>query len=133
MPETVADIIAGIRKQDKQPKNDLQRAVGRLRKIDRLLDRLVAAARPETVTEGWDDWELVYSAIFSSDPSDIKPRTDAALDLAGATFPDYCDPDTSYEADVRAWIETFKEILAKLEARLGGKDRDGQGRNDQED
>lgn len=130
MPETVADIIADTRKQEKQPKNDLQKAVGRLRKIDRLLDRLVAAARPETDTEGWEDWQLVYSAIFSGHPSDIKPRTDAALDLVGASFPDYCDPDTTYEADVRAWIETFKEVLARLEARLGGKDRDGRDRND---
>lgn len=118
MPETVAQILASRSEKTSSRKSDLEKAVGKLRKIDRLLDRLTTAARPESDSEGWGDWELIFNAIFSSDPHDIKLRTHAALDLAGASFPDYYDPDTTYEADARAWIEAFKEILEKLEARL---------------
>ena len=116
MALTVADILADS-KGPKQPKTDLQRGLGKLLKINRLLDRLVAAARPEDNPDGHDDWHQIFRAIFSSDPADIKPRALAALDLAGFRFPDYYDPDTSYEADVRAWIEAFKEVLARVEER----------------
>ena len=115
MPKTVADILADSKAPKDRPRPDFEKGLRKLRKIDRLLDRLVAAARPEDDPVGHGDWELIYDAIFSKNPADIMPKAHAALELTGYRFPDYCDPDTTYEADARAWIEAFKEVLAHIE------------------
>lgn len=124
MTETVDQILASRKKGDKQPKSDLQKAIRKLRKIERLLDRLVAAACPEDHAEFSGDWEKIYDVVFSRRPEDIKLQTHAALELAGTSFPDYYDPDSSYESDVRAWIEAFKRVLEDLEAREASRDDD---------
>ncbi len=121
MPETVADILAGRSRPKDSQRSDFEKGLRKLRKIDRLLDRLVAAARPESDPVGHGDWELIYDAIFSRDPADIMPKAHAALELTGYRFPDYCDPDTTCEADARAWIEAFKDVLAHIE-RASAKD-----------
>lgn len=117
MALTVADIIAESKAPKTKPRSDFEKGLRKLRKIDLLLDRLVAAARPENDADCWDDWQKIFDAVFSRDPADIKPRALAALELTGFHFPDYYDPDTSCQEDVRAWIEAFKEVLARVEDR----------------
>jgi len=124
MAMTVPQILAEMRAPGKRPKTDFEKGLGRLRKIERLLDRLTSAARPEDDPEGSDDWTKIYGAVFSGDPRDITLRTHAALELTGYRFPSYCDPDTGYEEDVRAWIQAFKEVLERVEAAAEGDDRD---------
>ena len=116
MAMTVPQILADMRGGSKQPKSALQKALGKLRKIDRQLDDLTSVARSEDDPVGSDDWDLIYGAIFSSDAADFKIRTHEALEQAGYRFPDYYDPDTTYEADSRAWIGAFKEVLERIEA-----------------
>lgn len=118
MTGTVADILSARRRDARQPRANLGRTVDLLGEIDRLLDELTAAARSEGHRDSWRDWELIFNAIFSDDPDDIRLRTQAALDIVGERFPEYCEPDAGYEDDVRAWIEAFKEMLAGLEKRL---------------
>ena len=52
------------------------------------------------------DWETKYDLIF-------------APDLSGAVFKqirlEYCDPDTTYQEDVTAFITAFNEKMAQLE------------------
>lgn len=122
MPQTVADILADRNRPKDQPRSDFERGLRKLRKIDRLLDRLAAAARPENDPDGYDDWKLIYEAVFSKDPADIAPKANAALALTGHRFPNYCDPDTSCQDDVRAWISAFKEILEHIEAQDAAND-----------
>lgn len=114
MAETVAEILAARGKEPRKKRTDLQRGLDRLHKIDRLLKRLVRAARPDHDS---DDWKLIYEALFTRDPEGIRPRTLAALELAGFDFPDYYDPDTSYDDDVLSWIRAFEGVLAKVEER----------------
>ena len=38
-----------------------------------------------------------------------------ALEKLGKSFPNYCDPDTSYEEDARAWHRAFEEVLEEIE------------------
>lgn len=124
MPQTVADILTDRKTPKDQPRSNFEKGLRKLRKIDRLLDRLVAAARPEDDPVGYDDWKLIYEAVFSKDPADIAPKAHAALALTGHRLPDYYDPDTSCQDDVRAWISAFKEALAGIEAHGVNADRD---------
>ena len=51
------------------------------------------------------DWELKYDLIFSED---ISKRIFSLINL------DYYDPDTSYEEDVRAFMNALEEKAEQL-------------------
>ena len=75
-----------------------------LQKIDEKLDRLLDAADTDS------DWEQVYTHVFKVVSRQVKPL----LQQIGKRFPDYYDPDTTYEEDVRAWVEAFKKVYAEV-------------------
>lgn len=55
------------------------------------------------------DWEEKYDKIFER-----APRVRELCREAGRTF-EYCDPDTSYEEDVRAYVEALRELKGRLD------------------
>lgn len=50
-------------------------------------------------------WEVKYHLIFSDE---ISGR------VAQLSRLDYCDPDTTYEEDVLAWVTAFRENVASF-------------------
>lgn len=63
-----------------------------------------------------DYWERAYGAVFDSGPLSLIARIREELTELGLRFPDYYDPDTSYEEDVRAYAEAcaeFKETILR--------------------
>lgn len=122
MAITVEQILAEGPDGRNSPKSDIDRCLKKLRKIEAFLDRLMAAVRMDDVSDREHDWELIYDKIFSREPDDIKMRTQRALEIAGFSFPDYYDPDTSYEEDARAWIDAFREKRRQIEDRRDGRD-----------
>lgn len=55
------------------------------------------------------DWEITYDKIFSEN---ISRKVLNLVDL------DYCDPDTSYEDDVKAFVSAFQEYMEKSYAPI---------------
>lgn len=55
-------------------------------------------------------WQLKYALVFDGG---VKARLDAALTAAGIDV-SYYDPDTSYEEDVRAYVEAMRRIVEQL-------------------
>lgn len=51
------------------------------------------------------DWEQKYDLIFSER---ISQEVFRLIDL------DYCDPDTSYEEDVKAFVYAFENVMENL-------------------
>lgn len=51
------------------------------------------------------DWEVKYDAIFDAHQKKVKP----ALEEANLSL-DYCDPDTSYEEDARAYVDALESL-----------------------
>lgn len=98
-------------------KSRMQQAFEQVDSIKTLIDRMVGAVRPNG-GDAAEDWEFIYSVLFSIDDQGIKLRTKAALDVIDWEFPDYYDPDTTYEEDSRAWIEAFKELHSKIAEAL---------------
>lgn len=121
MPITVEQILAQGPDYGKAPKSDIERCLKKLRRIEAFIDRLMNAVRMDDVHDREHDWELIYDKIFSRDPDDIKMRTWSALAIAGLSFPDYCDPDTSCEEDARAWIDAFRHKRREIEDRRDGR------------
>lgn len=58
------------------------------------------------------DWEYKYDVIFMGAPELREKLSAVGLRL------DYCDPDSSYEDDVRAYVAALGEVRAELEALL---------------
>jgi len=54
------------------------------------------------------DWETKYDLIFSDSISHV---------VFEQVRLDYCDPDTSYEEDVVAFMQAFNEKMARLEGQ----------------
>lgn len=115
MTLTVKQILDGDTENDTQAKTPLSRSLKRMRKIGRMIDRLVEAVR--TDDDGREeDWQLIFNAIFSMDnPDRLTNRTRKALEVAGLSFPDYYDPDTTYQEDATAWIAAFRDKLESVE------------------
>jgi hypothetical protein len=68
-------------------------------------------------------WELKYSLVFT--PEVIGRLRNTKL------LPDYCDPDTSYEDDVRALHQAVAEVAEQLRlvtAADAGPDESGRHR-----
>jgi hypothetical protein len=126
MTLTVKQILYGDTEESVGAKTPLSRSLKRMRKIGRLIDRLVEAVR--TDEDGREeDWQMIFNAIFSMDnPDRLTARVHKALEIAGLSFPDYYDPDTTYQADATAWISAFREKLESVErarrAELDGDD-----------
>lgn len=71
----------------------------------------------QALTRGEDEtyWKEAFSLIFSERGS---IRINALLDTLGVST-DWADPDSSYEADVRAYVSGMQEKLLALQALLG--------------
>ncbi len=117
MQPTVAQILAEKPRTPKTPTNDVFRCAKKLGGIAALVDRLLAAARTEDEVDRDQDFEAIHEAILSGKPESIAERTKEALAVGGFVFPDYVDPDASYEEDVQAWVKAFREIRSQVEAR----------------
>lgn len=63
-------------------------------------------------------WEEKYDAIFSEDIS-RKIRDTGA-------YVDWCDPDTSYEEDVTAYIKALREKAADMVDPYGMRSRNSE-------
>jgi hypothetical protein len=61
----------------------------------------------EIAEEGGDEdidyWRRAYDAVFFSGELSLITRIGSELKKLDMRFPDYCDPDTTYEEDVRAY------------------------------
>lgn len=73
--------------------------------LARLRDRAVLIA------ESAASWETKYALIFSATMSRRVWGLDSGFD--------YYDPDTTYEADVRAFVDALQERVVELEKILG--------------
>lgn len=71
--------------------------------------RLVEVANQ--IASSQADWDVKYDLIFSKD---VLGRI-RALDMV----PDYCDPDTSYEEDVRALLVALNTSAEQMRQALG--------------
>jgi len=60
------------------------------------------------------DWETKYDLIFSADISQT-------IFFLGISF-DYCDPDSSYEEDVMAYVNAINAKSDELEKTLARKE-----------
>lgn len=74
-----------------------------LRRLSNQIDDLVTAAGP---VDNGTEWEKLYDMIFGP----LKLEANTLLKANGLTFPDYCDPDTTYGEDAMAWITAFREV-----------------------
>ena len=117
MQTSVAQILAEKPQVHRNPTNDVFRCAKRLRSVATLVDRLLAAVRTGDEVDEDNDYEAIHEAIFMAKPESIADRTREALALGGFVFPDYVDPNASYEADVRAWVEAFRRIRQEVDAR----------------
>lgn len=61
-----------------------------------------------------EDWSMTYDLIFSRDLSRQVFKLCSEL---GSSL-DYCDPDTSYEEDVRAFVTAFNSKMAELAPKM---------------
>ena len=52
------------------------------------------------------DWETKYDLVFATHQKEVKPL----LMSAGLRL-EYCDPDTSYEEDARAYVSGLEDCL----------------------
>lgn len=68
------------------------------------------ARAAQLLAESNAPWETKYDLIFSPDVSGAIKKTGIRLD--------YCDPDTSYEEDVRAFVSAATEKADELECAL---------------
>ena len=76
-----------------------------IRELARLRDRAVQ------LRDCGSCWATKYEAVFSKDLSRKVWELDHSFD--------YYDPDTSYEEDVRAFVDALQERVADLEKTLG--------------
>jgi hypothetical protein len=76
-----------------------------IRELVRLRDRAVL------IVDSDASWETKFNLVFSDDLSLRVWELDSGFD--------YYDPDTTYEDDVRAFVEALQERVADLEKILG--------------
>lgn len=74
--------------------------------LARLRDRAVHVANSDA------EWETKYDLIFSDDMSLMVMDLDPGFS--------YYDPDTSYEDDVRAFVDALQERVTELEKAIFG-------------
>ena len=72
------------------------------------MDEIVRAPKPPDVE---DEWEAKYAAVFSDVVRGQIEATGVRLE--------YCDPDTTYEEDVRAYARAVRERADELRAEYG--------------
>lgn len=75
------------------------------------LEFLQLVAVIDNIMRSSQDWSVKYDLIFS-------PGISRRIEALGYT-PDYCDPDSSYEDDVRAYVDAVNELADKVRRNLG--------------
>lgn len=81
--------------------------------LSALVQQLSEAAQKDNVDRkpySDDPWERVYGVVFSQK---VSRRVFEIVDELGGSL-DYCDPDTSYEDDVRAFADALKEYTDRF-------------------
>lgn len=74
--------------------------------MDKVNTFIELADKAQAIMNSGADWETVYDLIFSDDIS-------VAIRETGIDFR-YCDPDTSYEADVKAYVSAIQRKATQL-------------------
>ncbi len=69
------------------------------------IDELIALKNHPSV-----DFELLYDVVFATHSECISP----IIEMLGMKF-DWCDPDTSYEEDVEAYLNALDEFKKRLQ------------------
>ena len=87
--------------------------MGKVKQMDQLIEEIDELIR---IYETDIDWESKYDLIFYTHKETIHPLCN---DI-GMNF-DWYDPDTSYEEDVRSYMEALKEFQTKLKKTVPAK------------
>lgn len=75
------------------------------------MKRLISAIEDsEKVLQSEADWKMKYDVLFGRHRKVIRPL----LALYGLDL-EWCDPDTSYEEDVRAYMTALSELKERLQ------------------
>jgi hypothetical protein len=61
------------------------------------------------------EWDVLFARIFAADPDGFGSRAINACAVQGIVFPDYADPDGTFEDDVEAWHGALREAVAALD------------------
>ncbi|WP_327210976.1 hypothetical protein [Rhizobium leguminosarum] len=102
-----------------------RRLVGMRATIEAAVEDAYAAARMAPGDDGDHHWRQVYDLLFDRDGDRLARQVYFLLSQMEREFPDYYDPDTTYQEDAQAWISAFDGMLEELSEELGVAADDG--------